>query len=414
MNYEELIESNEAAQSHNVRLPLGGFGKYKIDNKYVNHVVFRPELLGNLYFASDVRKETETNNALSDKHQLRVTEDKHGEMITGWFVENGSYQSVEQLINSNPAIVASDNFIFNMLQQLVEALDTIHNEGFFQLCLAPSTIFVRKGDERVMLLTHGSFYRNIDPADFYEDFEDYVAPEVLAKGTIDERSDVYALGKFLEYLVSITNVSYEYKKVIAKATSDIVEDRYATPERMLSALRSTHRVRRTLFISASILVAVLIGLFAYFDLTPRPLNVEFVKPVPTISDKEDYLDKGFDPKTELGVITDDTVGKLTPQQEAAKRAQFLKCKQIFRRQYSKEAEHILSKIYNKTYMSLSEKNFMAKSEQITQELIKLQVELGAKAGIDNTTSQTIATEIINKITEQKKAQLGVDNPLIKK
>ena len=86
-----------------------------------------------------------------------------------------------------------------------------------------------------------------------------------------------------------------------------------------------------------------------------------------------------------------------------------KAEEIFRKKYEKEADRILSKIYNKDYMSNSEKKFLSESESTIEELMKSQSELGEEAGLTPERSQLIATEIIERITNQKKKELGGTN-----
>lgn len=82
-----------------------------------------------------------------------------------------------------------------------------------------------------------------------------------------------------------------------------------------------------------------------------------------------------------------------------------KSEEIFRKIYTKEADRILSKIYNKTYMGANEKSFITGSQTTTDELLKAQIEIAAKAGISEAKSQKIAFTIIERITEEKKKGL---------
>ena len=86
-----------------------------------------------------------------------------------------------------------------------------------------------------------------------------------------------------------------------------------------------------------------------------------------------------------------------------------KAEEIFRKKYTQEAERILSKIYNKDYMSNAEKKFSAESESTINELMKKQAELGNDAGLTPERSQLIATEIIDRVTEKKKKEMGSTN-----
>ena len=56
-------------------------------------------------------------------------------------------------------------------------------------------------------------------------------------------------------------------------------------------------------------------------------------------------------------------------------------------------------------MSSSEKKFLAESTEIMTELTQKQAELGSEAGLTDAKSQRIASEIIDKISNEKKAQL---------
>ena len=79
---------------------------------------------------------------------------------------------------------------------------------------------------------------------------------------------------------------------------------------------------------------------------------------------------------------------------------------IFRKQYAKEAERILSKVYNNDRMNNSQKSFEVASDQAMQELVKKQRELGDNSSLSQEKSQRIASEIIEQITERKKAEIG--------
>lgn len=86
-----------------------------------------------------------------------------------------------------------------------------------------------------------------------------------------------------------------------------------------------------------------------------------------------------------------------------------KAEEIFRKRYTEAADKILSKIYNKERMNASEKNFLSQSESTIDELMKAQQEIGAEASLDPARSQLIATEIIERLTDQKKKAIGGSN-----
>ena len=184
------------------------------------------------------------------------------------------------------------------------------------------------------------------------------------------------------------------------------EDRYATLEDMQKAIAKRRgSIRSAITVAVAVVVALLcVGI--YFEMFPETEAVEFVKPAPRTATDE-LLDDGFDPE-ELGVTSD---GDSLVVDEATQRDFEAKAEEIFRKKYEKEADRILSKIYNKQYMNSSEKQFLAESETTIDELMKVQSQLGSDAGLSPERSQLIATEIIERIADQKKKELGLDKHL---
>jgi hypothetical protein len=125
-----------------------------------------------------------------------------------------------------------------------------------------------------------------------------------------------------------------------------------------------------------------------------------VKPAPRQA-TDDLLDDGFQPE-DLGVVSADS---LTEEDEEAHRVYQAKAEEIFRKNYEKEADRILSKIYNKDYMNSTEKAFAAESQSTIEELMKVQQKMGQEASLTPERAQLIASEIIDRVTNQKKKQL---------
>ncbi|MBQ4417527.1 MAG: hypothetical protein II868_07525, partial [Butyrivibrio sp.] len=119
-----------------------------------------------------------------------------------------------------------------------------------------------------------------DQEGFYGEDAQYVAPEVLQHGTIDDRCDVYSIAKFMQSLVAESDMPLDYRRALKKATSEMPEDRYNTPEELFRAIRRLHRYKRT---AITVVICVVISLALtdiYFEMFPETSPVEFVKPVP--------------------------------------------------------------------------------------------------------------------------------------
>ena len=368
----------------------------------------------NIVFAKALKAECEKNHTLASSHQIHFTPRENGQGdVEQLELELGNFQSFEQLLQDNPAVVAEKNFIDNTLASLVEVTQYLHDQGIWHICYSPKTVFARKGDNSVLLLSHGSFYMGLsDLQDFYGEDAHYVAPEVLNHGTVDERCDVYGIGKFLLSLFDKADLPLEYRQALKRAVSEAPEDRYQSP---VDLLKSVQTRRGTIKSVISLIIALIVALLCvglYFDMFPETNPVEFVKPVPRQA-TDDLIDDGFDPAS-LGVTSDgDSLvydGSLdSAAYEASERDYLAKAEEIFRKKYTEEAERILSKIYNKEYMSNAEKQFTAESQSTIEELMKKQAELGSDAGLTPERAQLVATEIIDRITEQKKKEMGGTN-----
>lgn len=407
MNYEELLASRKDGKLNKTCLPIGDYYRQQIDGKYRSVVDIYPELNNNIKFSEALKKECEQNASLTNQHILHFRPQAEGHDIIRLELEQGQYQPLKHVLNDNPSIVAEPNFIEEFTRQLLETVSYLHSQGVFGVCYSPETVFLRKGDNAVLLSHVGSHYISMsDPAQLYHDgLEEYVAPEVMSSGTIDNRCDIYSIGRLLQKVFDQADMPLELRRVVKKAVSDSPEDRFNTPDEMLRNInrkRNTYRSLLTGFIAVAI-AGLVIAL--YFDMMPESNPVEFVKPAPRQA-TDDLIDDGFSPE-ELGVASDGD--SLVAIEQRSQEEYQAKAEAIFRKRYTAAAEKILSNIYNKEHMNVTEKNFMSQSESTIQELMKAQEEIAGESSLDPSRSQLIATEIIERITEQKKKELGGSN-----
>ena len=83
-----------------------------------------------------------------------------------------------------------------------------------------------------------------------------------------------------------------------------------------------------------------------------------------------------------------------------------KAEQIFRKQFTKEAERILSRVYNSDKMNGDENAFMSLSSSANEELMRKQGELTGQAGLSGSKGQRIAGEIIEQVTNRLKSKMN--------
>lgn len=403
MNYKELLESRNGAALAKEPMPYGQLYKKMTGGKYANVVDLRDDLKDSLVFCDALAAECEQNKKLSHKSQLHfdIATDSAG--IYGVKVEQGNYQTFARLVEDHPAIVAQSHFIADTVKALLEATAYLHDQGISHVCFSPDNVLARKGDNAPMLLFHGSAYQTINDQDrLYGTGAPYVAPEVLEEGIIDGRADIYSIGKFIEFLYLQSEIPFELKGVIAKATNPDPEKRYQTPEEMLKSIDRRQKTRRSIvsLMAALLVTAIVVGL--YFSMTPEREDIEFVKPAQRDS-LADGPAEGYDPSTDLAQPLDTTIGHIDPELMKQYEA---KAEQIFRKQFTREADRILSNIYSNDKMGKTERNFMASSQSTIEELARIQVKLGNEAGLSDSRSQLIASQIVDQVTNRLRTEMN--------
>ena len=418
MNFEEMIATRDARKTTKVRMPYGNFYKRLIDGKYSNFVEFHDELADNIFFSKSVKAEYEALSSIDQKEQLHFAPNEEEDGIYAIAVEVGNYLTVEQALNEDPSIVARGEFIKHTLNQLMDITSYLNEQDIYHICFAPSNILLRKGDLAVRLLCHGSFYEKVDQDVLYEGVERFVAPEVFNGGPIDSRTDVYSLGKFIEYIYDSSGLPLELKRVVEKATAPDPANRYDSVESMRKMMTNLSNARRTgtLAIAAIAIAAAIVGLFFY--LLPSPEVVEYVKPV-----EEPIPDEMVeeDPDLLLGIGADAdsaTIARIVQMEKQRKDSLGMspgkmkeynaKAEAIFRKQFTKQAEAIISDVYNTHNMNASEQNFNAKSKIMTERLSKLQDELRKSTTLSQDRASGIASQVIEQLTEKKKAEMEKD------
>lgn len=423
MNFEELLETRDVRKTMKVRLPYGNFYKRLIDGKYSNFVEFHDEVADHVAFSNCVRTEAADMEKITNKHQLHFVPNEGDGGVYAIAVEVGNFVTFEQLINDNPAVVAREDFATGVLRDLAELTEILNDKGIYHVCFAPNNVLARKNDSSVRLLCHGSFYSKLDQETLYDGVEDYVAPEVLAGGEITASADVFSLAKFVVWLYQSSGLPLEWRHVIARATAQDPDRRYASVRDFYRALVNYKNMRRSAIIGIAAIVIALAIVGSYFYMLPQPEAVEYVKAV-----EEPIPDELLDEDNELyglGADADSaTIANIVAKQMRMKDSLRIndkemkeyqaKAEQIFRKQFTKEADRILSKVYNKEKMNLSEKDFMARSRSMTEELAKAEQDLAKQANLGNERSQRIASEIIDQLTTKKMEALDKDYLGIKK
>jgi hypothetical protein len=247
---------------------------------------------------------------------------------------------------------------------------------------------------------------------------------VFDRGEIDSRTDVYSLGKLISYLYHSAGMPFELKPIVAKATDANPDKRFVSVEDFEAAINKARTLKRTGILAAAALAIALTIVGLFFYMLPSPENMEYVKPVDEPVPDE-MIEEDMDALLGIGADADSaTIAQVVQQQQHLKdsigvsegkmREYKAKAEEIFRKQFTKAAESIISKVYNKDQMNSSEKDFTINAQKMTNELVFKKDELMKSTAISADRAEAIADKIIEQLTEKKKAEMDKDYYGIKK
>ena len=264
---------------------------------------------------------------------------------------------------------------------------------------------------------HGSFYQHIDPEMLYEGVESYVAPEIFEGQPVTATADVYSLGCFIDWLYRSSGLPMELKPIVKKAMALDPAQRYPSVEALRQAVNKARTMRHAVLYGGSALAIALCIVGLFFYMLPSTEPIEFVKPVkePIPEDMlEDNLDEylgigaDMDSATIADIVEQNKLRDTISADDRVMKQYNAKAEAIFRKQFTKAAEAIISKVYNVESMNGEQTVFAAKTRQMTEDLAKKQEELAGLTDLSSDRTQAIASEIIENITRKKMEAMDKD------
>lgn len=189
--------------------------KQLIDSGSSTAITYKLTMEGRLYFMKQLRpeytndpryrslffKEYECGKAISHPYVVRYTdigEDEEGLYIIMEYV-NGT--SLKEKLQCEPAYFASEENLYKLILQLLEALEVLHLQNIIYIDLSPTNILLTKTTNDVKLIDLG--FCISDSNDHTGGYtEGFVAPEIFEneRAKLDARTDIYAVGCVLKYM----------------------------------------------------------------------------------------------------------------------------------------------------------------------------------------------------------------------
>lgn len=240
----------------------------------------KPELMTDPRYVLALQKEFETGYRLDHPHLVRYVSKGDDYLLTG-YVDG---ETLKQFVISHPDYFKSRKNANRFLSQLLEVVGYLHQHQIVHLDLKPDNILITRIGHDVKLTDLGFCYSDVFP-DTTGQTDHYAAPEQVEGKTIDERTDIYAIGKILETLP----LHSIYNKVKNRCLQEDPLKRYQSAEEMLNQLPSEKSYNRWWLASIPVF-AVVLALWFYDSSKPMIDNsLETVDSVMTPPAKPDSV-----------------------------------------------------------------------------------------------------------------------------
>ncbi len=141
---------------------------------------------------------------------------------------------------------------YRLLDQLFEAVGYFHSKQVVHKDLKPSNILVTNNGANIKILDFGFANRDADSElKLSAGTEKYAAPELIAGLSVDNRADIYSLGKILPLF------GRGWRRIIRKCSQVDPERRYKTVQELQQAIAATRRTWLRWLLPSLLLLSIL-------------------------------------------------------------------------------------------------------------------------------------------------------------
>lgn len=187
----------------------------------------KPAYVNDIRYQEAFRKEFETGYRLEHPNLVRYISLSD----EGILMEYVDGETLTQRLASHPEFFNKKN-TEKLLRQLLDAIGYLHTHQVLHLDLKPDNIMLTRIGNDVKLVDLGFCYTDTF-VDTQGRTDHFAAPEQLTSDNVDERTDIYALGRIIEQLPE-HNI---YNKVIARCTASDKHDRFQSIDELSRTLK---------------------------------------------------------------------------------------------------------------------------------------------------------------------------------
>ncbi|MEE0975295.1 MAG: leucine-rich repeat protein, partial [Muribaculaceae bacterium] len=207
-----------------------------------------PDLLDNAYYRTLFRKEFELGQTLSHSNVVKYVQFHDDERDCYILSEYVCGETLVDKLKSNPGYFASRVNLDKFFNQLLSALKCLHDNHVVYSDLKPQNIMLSQVGNDVKLVDLGYCF-----TDAYShtagSTRGYSAPEQLSNGRLDITTDIYGVGKIIEYIgLNIPhNLPNIYAKIMMQCTKEQQKDRIQDTDHIVKLInRRKHTIRNVI------------------------------------------------------------------------------------------------------------------------------------------------------------------------
>ncbi|MBQ6789944.1 MAG: serine/threonine protein kinase [Paludibacteraceae bacterium] len=187
----------------------------------------------------------------------------------GWYIQMEYIDGItlDQFLETKPSTATRRK----LLNQLLDALSFLHERQIIHRDIKPSNILITRNGSTVKLIDF-----SVSDTDDYVTFKQpagsmsFIAPEQLRGETIDNRADIYAVGKIIDLLFP-----HQYIFIARRCTRVEAERRYPSCAHVARAVKRSDNLRLWLPLSLILLLmscAAIWGIYTGYQRSERAHN----------------------------------------------------------------------------------------------------------------------------------------------
>ena len=264
-------------------IPLDTYGgtsdTYKVSIGGKWHFMKRPkrQFITHPQYNAAFEKEFDIGYTLDHPHIVRYIAKGRDGAGFYFLTEYVDGQTLKDFIVDNPDYFKKKEHVQKFIEQLLSALSYLHTKQILHLDLKPANILITNIGQDVKVIDLGFAYTDCYQFLTTGKTNRYAAPEQIIDGKIDQRTDIYGIGKLLLYVFTeetgkkaLNMVPLFYRRPVKKCLEYDKERRYANVQSLRKSISNISNHKIILYSIAGVLFIGIVFWFSYFLAPEKP------------------------------------------------------------------------------------------------------------------------------------------------